>query len=188
MKIEFSNGAKRPTIIFICALLITIIVLNVGGYFLNLKYVSVFAAMAEVDKYEVRSRLLMEAMKQVGVCEPEEAAKVWARGLINRSAALQYSVLNNKLKADYAAQLEQSFPNWVTGMSSPWVDSYEIVNTIPSNNNGMIVELKLSTKTSTGPAGDFDAALTIALEDEFWRITKLAIDKELFVYTGFMPK
>lgn len=36
----------------------------------------------------LRARLLAEAMDYVGVCNPEVAADVWARGLMRRSAAL----------------------------------------------------------------------------------------------------
>ena len=64
----------------------------------NIKYISVVKAVSEVNKYEVRNELLMQAMDNVGVCRPEDASTVWAEGLMKRSAAMQYSVMSAKLK------------------------------------------------------------------------------------------
>jgi len=161
------------------------IVINLIGYIFNCEYISVFAGMAQADKFEVRSRLLMEAMNYVGVNSPEEAAAVWAKGLRMRSAAMQYSVMSRKLKEIYESQLERSAPNWVTGMSSPWVDSYSIVKQEQINNDSYIVELLFSLATSTGLAGNYRAILNVDREDGFWRISKISMDTELFPYTGF---
>jgi hypothetical protein len=144
--------------------------------------------MAEVDKYEVRSRLLIEAMEQVGVCNPQAVIEVWMQGLIKRSAALQYSVMSEKLKATYAMQLEESAPNWVTGISSPWIDSYKIVKVQSNRRNSYVVKLEISTVTSTGPAGRYNAVLAIEKKGDFWQITKLSFDQELYVYTRFKPE
>ena len=188
MKFILTKRAKRLIGLFICIFLLAVTFFNIAGYFLDLKYVNVFAAMAEANKYEVKSSLLMEAMNQVGVCSAKDAAEVWANGLMVRSAALQYSVMSENLKNEYAKQLEQSFPNWVTGMSSPWVEMYEILTTNKPDENTYIFKLKISTKTSTGPAGDYYAVLTVAREGDFWRISKINMDKELYAYTGFIPK
>lgn len=168
--------------------LLAVFLLNVIGYCFNWRYVSIFAAASETNKYEVRSYLLTEAMDQVGVCCPEDAADVWSNGLVTRSAALQYSVMNKELKEEYANQLEKSAPNWVTGMSSPWVDSYKIVKTQTPSENSRIIELTYSTATSTGPAGDYKAVLTIAKEGDFWRITEISADPGLYPYMGFTPE
>lgn len=144
--------------------------------------------MDEVDKYQVRSQLLIEAMNEVGVCNAQQVIHVWMQGLIKRSAALQYSVMSEKLKHQYAAQLEESAPNWVTGISSPWVDSYKIVKVQHNRRNAYVVKLEIATATSTGPAGSYNAMLTIERKGEFWQITKLSFDPELYVYTRFKPE
>ena len=188
MQVVVSKKAKRMLLLFICVFLLVMAIINIGGYVFNMKYVSVLAALAEVNKYEVRSQLLMEAMDEVGVSEPQQVPQVWASGLINRSAALQYSVMSDALKLDYAKQLTDSTPNWVTGMSSPWVDRYEIIETVMPNEYCFIFHLKLYTKTSSGPDGEYGAVLTVAREGNFWRIAKLTIDAGLYPYTGFVPQ
>ena len=55
------------------------------------------------------------------------------------------------------------------------------------NENTRIIKLMFSTMTSTGPAGTYDAILTIAREGDFWHITKIAADPELYPYTRFNP-
>lgn len=136
---------------------------------------------------EVRSRLLMEAMNDVGACSPGDAAEVWASGLKKRSAALQYAVMDARLKTEYARQLESTAPNWVTGISSPWVDSYRIVRTECPDADSRVIEMLFSTATSTGPAGDYRAVLHLARDGCFWRITAISADEGLAPYTGFQP-
>jgi len=185
MKIMVSKNAKRFGIAVLATCLALVLMFNAVGYLFDWKYVSVFAAAAEVNKFEVRSELLMEAMEQVGVCRPEAAAEVWANGLEARSAALQYAVMDDELRQDFAARWEENAPNWVTGVSSPWVESYEIVRTTEPSKGSRVIELRFSTATSTGPAGDYNAILTIEQEGDFWHISKISMDEGLHVYTGF---
>lgn len=187
MKVIAANTRKifkrRNLVVF----LMVFVLINIIGYLFDIKYISVFSAIKQVDKYKVRSELLMDAMDYVGVCSPQDAAKVWAEGLRMRSAAMQYSVMTKTLKGRYAKQLNQTFANWVTGMSSPWVNSYEITKST-KNEDGYIFEVKISTLTSTGPEGEYNATLTVVSENGFPRISNITMDKELYAYTGFKPK
>lgn len=173
-----------PAVLFA---LMSFTVINAVGWAFDCRYLSVFAAIGEADDYQTRSRLLMEAMDEIGACRPEDAAEIWASGLKKRSAALQYSVMDERLKAEYARQLETSAPNWVTGISSPWVDSYKIQSARSPDEDTRVFELVFSTATSTGPYRDYRAELTIAREDCYWRITKIRADEGLYVYTRFNP-
>lgn len=137
------------------------------------------------DTYRIKSELLMNAMNSVGVSSPKAAAEVWASGLKQRSAALQYAVMTAKLKTEYAKGLEKTFPNWVTGTSSPTVTEYKITKNEKINEDNVAFALVFSTATSAGPAGDYNAYLTITKEGEFWRITNLKTDKGLEAFTGF---
>jgi hypothetical protein len=183
--ISFNKKHLIFAVLLICFVLTGF--MNIVGYIFNFKYISVIAAVDQANKYEVRSRLLMDVMDQVGACDPKTAVHVWANGLVERSAALQYSVFTKKLKTEYARQLETSAPNWVTGVSSPWVDSYKIVKIQDLSKDEKIFELVFSTATSTGPAGDYKATLHINREGEFWRISKLSFDDGLYPYTRFKP-
>lgn len=160
---------------------------NVVGYLLGCKQISLLAAGNEANTYKIRSRLLMEAMKNIGACTPAAAVKIWAEGLKERSAAMQYSVMSSELKRLYAAQLEKIAPNWVTGISSPWIESYEIVNFNIPYDDRRIVELLFSTATSTGPAGEYKARLDISRINSFWQITEISADEALYPYTRFRP-
>lgn len=142
-------------------------------------------AIGQADKLKMRSELLAEAMKYVGVCSPEGAVDTWVAGMIKRSAAIQYAVMNDTVRAEYAKHLEKNAPNWVTGVSSPWVSGYEIVKSESPDENTRVVKITVRTETSTGPAGNFNAILTVTREGDFWRLSKLALDEGLYPYTGF---
>ena len=80
----------------------------------------------------------------------EDAALTWAKGVQTRNGALQFAVLSpelqTKMKADYVAM------NWVTGVSSPWVESYKITRQAQQD-QGWEFEIEYQMMTSTGRAG-----------------------------------
>ncbi|OQB15291.1 MAG: hypothetical protein BWY15_00662 [Firmicutes bacterium ADurb.Bin193] len=185
MKFIFSKRVTKLCAAFICFFVAGVILLNILGYFLNLKYVSVLPSIAEADKYEIRSQLLISAISEVGVCRPEKAIEVWAEGLKTRSAALQYAVMTEALKDEYAMQLEKIFPNWVTGISSPWVSGYEIIKTEKTEDDGYIFYLVFNTETSAGPADSYKAIITVVKSNDFWQISQIYTDEGLYPYTGY---
>lgn len=181
------KNLKARAITFLFIFILAFALINITGLILDCRYISVFAAAKDANMYELRSRLLMQAMDDVGVCTPEEAALVWAKGLYMRSAALQYSVMSDELKKEYAQKLENNAPNWVTGVSSPWVESYKITG-IETKNKDRIIKLLFSTLASAGPAGDYMAMLTVSPEGGFWRIKRISADSGLYPYTGLSPR
>ncbi len=170
-----------------CAFCCIFIFLKLIGLVFNIRVLSTFAANNYAETYKVRSELLMEAMNSVGACDPEKAAQIWAQGLKMRSGAMQYSALSRDLKEKYAKDLEENAPNWVTGISSPWVEDYSIISTTEINDSYMI-QLEFQTMTSTGPAESYKALLTIRQEDGYWQIFKLSADPGLYPYTLFNPE
>lgn len=182
-----NKQAIRKAVIAACLVLSGIIIFNILGYILNLKYLNVFTAANEINKYEVRCLLLLDAMPELGVNSPEKAASLWAKGLMTRNAALQYSVLTSDLKDQYFRQLEQKYPNWVTAFSSPWVDRYEIINTQQVNAHQYRYQLRFHLQTSTEYVGNYDATLTIEHDKDFWRISTIDTPPELYPYTGYQP-
>ena len=141
----------------------------------------------QINPYKIRSELLMEATNYTGVCSPKKAALVWAEGLKLRNAAIQYTVMTKALKSIYAKQLETSTSqgNWVTGMSSPWIESYTILSKIKISYFEVKVIMNFHAATSAGLFDSYKATLSILKEDPFWRISKIDMDKDLYVYTGF---
>ncbi len=137
------------------------------------------------NTYQIRSELLMEAMQYVGVCSPEAAASLWAEGLKQRSAALQYAAMSEMLKQEYQKRLETTAPNWVTGISSPWVESYAIVSMKQGSGNSRIAELTFTLLSSDSVAQTYAASLLLAEENGFWRVNGITMDEQLYPYTGF---
>ncbi len=182
MRVILSKKAKRVLIIAFSLAGAVIVLTNVIGYCTGNAYLSVFAMQGE-DKHEIRSRLLEEAMRDVGACTPDKAADIWAGGLKKRSGAMQYAAMTNKLREIYAAELDKSFPNWVTGMSSPWVESYSVTKA-KTLGETRIYDVLFHTATSTGPAGDHKATIHITREDGYWRIGMIQTDDALTPYTG----
>ena len=185
MKVIFISRFKWIVSIVIGLGLLIIFFLNIKGVIFGDKNVSIFTTMGERDKYQVRSELLIDALNKVGVCSPDEAAKVWADGLRMRSAAVQFSVMNAELKSEYATQLEESAPNWVTGMSSPWIDSCKIERSESIDDNHHLIELIFTTASSTGIDSEHKAVLTFIREGDFWRIFRISAEEGLYPYTRF---
>lgn len=141
----------------------------------------------QADIYKTRSDLLIAAMDFVGVCNDYDAVNVWANAAMMRSGAMQYSVMTKQLKNIYQKQLESTFPNWVTGVSSPWISGYKITDIEKLDNLTIIYTLLFSAKTSTGHAGEYAAMLTVKKEGDFYQISNIYTDEGLYIYTGFVP-
>ena len=184
MKLILSKGVRWQCIAIIMISALALISVSAAGYLSGCKYIRGITAMAEVNQYEMRSKLLMQAMDYVGACEPQKTVNVWAEGLIKRSAAMQYAVMSEKLKKEYAQRLEKKAPNWVTGISSPWVNDYAVVKTQNPDSDTYLFELRVFTMTSTGPDGEYKTTLTVAREGDFWRITGISADQGLDAYMG----
>lgn len=148
---------------------------------------TVFAHGRGMRPYETRSKLLMESLNSVGVATPKAAAEIWAQGVKKRNGALQYAAMTQKLRSEYEKQLSKNSPNWVTGMSSPWISAYQITEKQNTDKNQPVFEIVFSTATSTGAAGNYKATLTVIKEGEFWRVSKISADKGLAPYTSFSP-
>lgn len=167
--------------------LVIVALFNVVGYVLNCKYISVAAAVEQADKYEVRNGLLLRAVDELGVCTPEAAIQVWAKGMKSRNGAMQYSVMGSDLKRKYLRQLERYNQYWVTGMSSPWIVSYKIASKKQAGNTQYVFLLTFPTATSAGPAKDLHAKVTVKRHDDFWQIARIVADKGLSPYMGWLP-
>ncbi len=136
----------------------------------------------DVIRYKAQSDLLKEATDYLGVDSPEKAAFVWAEGVRKRSGAMQYSVMTKNLKEAYEKDLAGQF---VTGMSSPWIEHFEINETGKSGDNAQAFEVNFSTITSAGPSEPFAVKLEIIKDGDFWRISKVLGDEISLAYTGF---
>ncbi len=142
-------------------------------------------AAAQANDGEVRQGVMLRAFEDLGADTPTQAAVLWGRGVAQRNGALQYAMLSQALKKDYVNALTNSFPNWVTGVSSPWVDAYALELLRYEHDDTATARMSFETATSDGPYQRYQATLRLIKEPPYWRIDRVDEDKELSVYTGW---
>ena len=165
-----------------------VIMLVVGIVLVSIAVIAPFETdrqlAASFDAASLKAKAMLKAFQYVGVCEPGEAALVWAEGVKNRNAAMQYAVMTQALKEKYAAALETTYPNWVTGTSSPWVDSY-LIERLNVGDDTTRFRVTFFTATSEGPYKNLKAVLDAAKNGDFWQIKSVEAGSELNAFTGF---
>ncbi len=159
-----------------------IIVTLVFLVMLSVQAVHITYGYDEINNDAIRSQLLIEALDKYGLYDPIKCANMWASGLKARSGAIQYSTLSKSLKKEYASKINEIAPNWVTGVSSPWVDNFCIVSVSKINNDLYEIKMKISTATSSGPYKAYDVFLTLIREDGFFRINEIKANEEFEAY------
>ncbi|MCP1144746.1 hypothetical protein [Lysinibacillus endophyticus] len=100
----------------------------------------------------------------------EEAVQTFAKAVKLRNGALQYAILSEKEKAKVKKSFEEC--HWVTGVSSPWVETYKIISEKelkPGTKMEYVVEFELYT--STGMAGTDEVRLIAEKTNDQWLIT-----------------
>ncbi len=184
MRILISERMKQWGFMAVLLCVMVAIALQLVGYAFDIKSISVFATAKQADALEVKNRLLMDVMQQVGVGTAEDAARLWAQGVKTRSAAMQYASMDSAMKNAYEKHLEKSAPDWITGVSNPWVSEY-CIESAEKTGNGQQITLTFSTATSAGATRELRATLMLVCEDGFWRITAIDMEEDLLPYTGF---
>lgn len=184
MKWMISRHAGRWLACVVCLCIGAFVLLSIIGYWGGWGYVSVFAAMEQKNDAEIKNGLLLQTVHRLGVATPQEAAVLWADGVSERNGAMQYAAMIQPLRETYAAALSQTEPNWVTGVSSPWVDSYRMEWTNGAAGHPAVCITFLYV-TSSGPMQEWQAELSLEQEGEYWRIASLQMDEDLLPFTGF---
>jgi hypothetical protein len=138
---------------------------------------------SESEIYKTRYQLLIETLDYVGVCSPENAAEVWANGLMMRNAAMQYAMMTRAYKDKYLDKLGLD-SNFVTGQSSPSIMSFSIekINLINSTNANIVVKFEIGSPSTISKF--YYANLSIIKENNFWRISTIEAPNEIVQYTG----
>ena len=125
----------------------------------------------QIQKSSLQERLELLELSVIPTT-PEEAVQTFGKAVKLRNGALQFAILSDQEKAKGKKKFEES--HWVTGVSSPWVKTYEIL---------CEKELKAGTKmeyvvafdlyTSTGKAGTDQVRLIVEKMNDQWLITKV---------------
>jgi hypothetical protein len=118
--------------------------------------------------------LAEEALKEFGAESGEEAAKLWAKGMMNRNGVLQYVVMNKELQQQFKNHLSnENNISWVTGSPSPWITSYEIVDQVNVSNKVKLYKIKFNLATAEGQEKPNYNTLTIMYDDTKWTISSI---------------
>jgi len=88
----------------------------------NEKQNSINIDFREMQAQKTRISLLESALAPK---DPYAAAKTWAEGVKTRNGALQYAVMSSELRKDVYSDFVKL--NWTTGTSSPWIQSFEVI-------------------------------------------------------------
>jgi hypothetical protein len=98
----------------------------------------------------------------------EQCAQMYAKAVKERNGALQYALYSDNLRQGTEKDFENT--NWVTGFSSPWVDSYDI----KADGKG-VYSIVFHWATSTGKEKDSTIKLTVekTADGEYWQISAI---------------
>lgn len=151
-------------------------------------YGKIAATAEEVDRYKVHSELLLKAVEELGVCNPDDAVAVFTKAIKSRNGAMFYSILCDSLKKNYLERLETDSPYWVTGVSSPWVTGTQILKKTQLKNGDYEYELLVTTATGGGPDREFKGELTIQKDGTFYKLCRVLFEKDFSTYTGLALK
>lgn len=100
---------------------------------------------------------------------PDETIALWAKAVAERNGAVQYALFNDDVRVGVKGTLE-SF-HWVTGVSSPWVESYKVIGKKENKDKTMEYVVEFDLATSTGYAGKDHAAIGLVEKDGKWFIS-----------------
>lgn len=97
----------------------------------------------------------------------EDAVNMYAEAVETRNGAVQYGLLSDELRDEKYNEFKEL--GFVTGTSSPWVDSYEIEN-IGDNSFKIIFNLRTSVPTDV-----ITTTVNVKLiqDGEYWRVSSI---------------
>jgi len=124
----------------------------------------------EAEAEKTRIQLLESALEPKG---PHAAAEMWAEAVKTRNGALQYAIMSPELKKEYYSFFVGL--GWVTGVSSPWIESYEIAERYRLDNEKYRFEVVFTYTDSTGVRFNTKEFITVNSFNGSWFIS--AIEK-----------
>jgi len=123
---------------------------------------------AKTSGFESRIDLLEKALAPM---TSEVAVQKWAEGVKTRNGALQFAMFSPEVKGKELSSFEK-LGGWLTGVSSPWVESYEISKGIPKTQDSFEFQVKFSIATSDGK-GLMINNVVVQLNNKNWYISEI---------------
>lgn len=131
----------------------------------------------QTDSLRQQVRMLESAL---AAKTPQDAVELWAKAVQTRNGALEYGILSPRLKELKRASFEAA--NWVTGISSPWLERYMIHPGKVNADGSQTFEVQFDYRTST----DIDQPVrwndipsfpvVVQQFDDFWYVSRFPED------------
>lgn len=99
------------------------------------------------------------------------AVKTWAEGVKTRNGALQYAVMSPELRKDVYSDFVKV--NWTTGTSSPWIQSFEVIDRGKLDDNTFWYAVEFTYTDSTQSTFTTREYVTVKNYDGNWLIASL---------------
>jgi hypothetical protein len=97
---------------------------------------------------------------------PELCVKAYAQAVKDRFGTIQYALMDDDLRAKNRADFVGTY--WVTGVSSPWVEGYDIIKT-----GDLSFDVTLHYASSTGLAGNGVLKGTLKQSSGYYQIADI---------------
>lgn len=123
---------------------------------------------AKASNLEFRVKLLEKALAPK---TPDEAVQKWAEGVKTRNGALQFAMFSPEVKEKELSSFEK-LGGWITGQSSPWVESYDISKGIPKAQDSFQFVVKLSMVTSAGKNLEINNVI-VQRDKDIWYVSEI---------------
>ncbi len=126
-------------------------------------------AQRQVDSLKKRVELLEAS---IAPSTPRAAAEAWATGIKTRNGALIFAVLAPEARELEKSQMESV--NWVTGVSSPWVEKFRIIRETKVTDTKWDYEIQFSTASSAGQEAPFTNWIVVERHGDSWYVAEVA--------------
>lgn len=131
----------------------------------------------EKKSLEGRLMLFQEFVEDYNPQKPEDVAQLWAKGVKTRNGAVQYAALSKPLKEKFKELMDKR-ESWVTGFSSPWIESYNITKE-KVNESTWKYNISFKAVTSAPDTYIWHATLIVSKENDKWRIIDIQKDFDI---------
>lgn len=127
-----------------------------------------------INQLEEKNKLFKEAIDNFGATSKEDAVRLYAEGIKQRSGPLQYSVMCDRLKIEFEKMMiKEGNYSWVTGVSSPWVSNYIINDFNKIGINTYLAEIEFILSDSKGITGKSFIELEVKKHNKYWCIINI---------------
>lgn len=127
------------------------------------------------EQTKAQIELFKQALDEFGATSPEQVIRIWVKTEKTRNGVYHYSVGCKELKSKIIKDLgDPRDTYWIYGVSSPWLDRYEVVSKNKISDTEYIVKLKFFSSTSSGPFNTTENTLSIIKNGDIWCVNKVS--------------